>query len=59
MWFMLKPQLAETVTDDKGDPVPGANVRAKGYSDVGTISDLNGQYNLNVPDEVTTLVFSL
>jgi TonB-linked SusC/RagA family outer membrane protein len=50
--------VSGTVTDDKGDPVPGANVRAKGYSDVGTISDLNGQYNLNVPDEVTTLVFS-
>ena len=46
------------VTDDKGEPVPGANVRAKGYSDIGTISDLNGQYSLSVPNEATVLVFS-
>jgi hypothetical protein len=56
--FYAQTSVSGTVTDDKGDPVPGANVRAKGYSDVGTISDLNGQYSLNVPDEVTTLVFS-
>jgi len=50
--------ISGTVLDDKGDPVPGANVRAKGYSDVGTITDLNGQYTLDVPAEATTLVYS-
>lgn len=50
--------ISGTVTDDKGEPIPGANIRAKGYSDIGTISDLNGQYNLNVPAEATTLVYS-
>jgi len=50
--------ISGTVIDDKGEPVPGANIRVKGYSDVGTISDLNGQYNLSVPTEATTLVFS-
>jgi len=47
-----------TVLDDNGEAVPGANIRAKGYSDVGTISDLNGAYTLSVPAEATTLVFS-
>ncbi len=50
--------ISGTVTDDKGEPVPGANVRAKGYSDVGTITDLDGNYSLNVPEEATTLVYS-
>jgi len=47
-----------TVSDSNDEPIPGANVRAKGYSDVGTITDLNGSYSLNVPTEATTLVVS-
>ncbi len=50
--------ISGTVTDVNGEPVPGANVRAKGYSDVGTITDLNGAYSLNVPTEATTLLVS-
>ena len=50
--------ISGTVLDDNGEPVPGANIRAKGYSDIGTISDLNGAYTLSVPAEATTLVFS-
>jgi len=50
--------ISGTVLDDNGEAVPGANVRAKGYSDVGTISDLNGAYTISVPVEATTLVFS-
>ncbi len=50
--------ISGTVTDSNGEPVPGANVRAKGYSDVGTITDLNGSYTLKVPTEATTLVVS-
>ncbi len=50
--------ISGTVTDDNGDPVPGANVRVKGYSDIGTITDLNGTYSLNVPVDATTLVYS-
>lgn len=47
-----------TVLDAEGKPVPGANVRVKGFNDIGTISDLNGSYSLSVPDGATTLVFS-
>jgi hypothetical protein len=50
--------ISGTVKDSNGEPVPGANVRVKGYSDVGTITDLNGAYSLNVPAEATTLVVS-
>jgi TonB-dependent starch-binding outer membrane protein SusC len=50
--------ISGTVTDVNGEPVPGANVRAKGYSDVGTITDLNGTYSLNVPTEATIVVVS-
>ncbi|RLD79893.1 MAG: SusC/RagA family TonB-linked outer membrane protein, partial [Bacteroidetes bacterium] len=50
--------ISGTVLDDNGEAVPGANIRVKGYSDVGTISDLNGAYTLSVPAEATTLVFS-
>ena len=46
-----------TVTDKKGDPVIGANVLAKG-TNVGTVTDLNGSYSLNVPAGVSTLVVS-
>ncbi len=50
--------LTGTVLDDNGEAIPGANIRVKGYSDIGTISDLNGVYTLSVPTEATTLIFS-
>ena len=46
------------VTDDKGDEIPGANIRVKGYSDIGTITDLNGEFSINVPVEATALIVS-
>lgn len=50
--------ISGTVTDSNGEAVPGASVRVKGYSDLGTITDLNGQYSINAPAEATTLIFS-
>ncbi len=46
------------VADASGEPVPGANVRVKGFSDIGTITDLNGSYSVSIPTEATTLVIS-
>lgn len=40
--------VSGTVTDSKGEPVIGASVRATG-SKTGTITDLNGNFKLNVP----------
>lgn len=39
------------------EPIPGANVQIKGTS-VGSISDLDGNYSITVPDASSILVFS-
>lgn len=44
------------VTGEDNIPLPGVNIREKGTSN-GTITDNNGRYNFEVPDE-STLVFS-
>lgn len=44
------------VTDQKGEPIPGVTVSAEGES-IGTVTDLDGIFSLNVPDQAT-LVFS-
>ena len=46
-----------TVTDDLGEPVIGASVVEKGNPQNGTITDFEGQFNVNVKAG-TTLVIS-
>ncbi len=46
-----------SVTDEKGEPLIGVSIFARGTS-VGTVSDVDGGYSLNVPAGVNTLVFS-
>jgi len=48
--------ISGIVTDEKGDPIPGATISIPGTS-VGTVTDIDGKYQLNVP-EGSTLVFS-
>jgi TonB-dependent starch-binding outer membrane protein SusC len=45
------------VFDEYNEGLPGANVVIKGTS-MGTITDFEGNYRLNIPDENITLVFS-
>ncbi|MDN5213716.1 TonB-dependent receptor [Fulvivirgaceae bacterium BMA12] len=45
------------VIDSDGEPIPGVNVIAK-ETTVGTITDAEGKYTLDISNEVTTLVFS-
>ena len=45
------------VTDDSGEGLIGANVLLKG-TNAGTITDFDGNYTLDVPDNAKTLVFS-
>ncbi len=45
------------IVDDSGVPVIGANVVVKGTT-VGTITDFDGNFSLNVPDDAQTLVVS-
>ncbi|MGI4832176.1 MAG: SusC/RagA family TonB-linked outer membrane protein [Janthinobacterium lividum] len=46
------------VTDEKGNPLPGATVVLKGNSSVGVSSDADGKFSLSVPDGNATLVIS-
>ena len=47
-----------TVTEaDTGDPIPGANVVVKGTTN-GTVTDMDGNYSLNVSGASDVLVFS-
>lgn len=50
-------EVSGTVTDDLGDPLPGAAVLVKGTSN-GTVTDLDGNYTISVANQESTLVFS-
>ena len=52
-----KTSLTGTVTGDDGLPIPGASVIVKGTT-IGTVTNLDGQYTLQVPADATTLVFT-
>lgn len=49
--------IAGNVTDQNGDPIPGVNVVIKGTT-IGTTTDLDGHYELNVPDADAVLIFT-
>ncbi len=53
---IVEVTVSGTVTDDNGDPLPGATVTVAGTT-TGTVTDLDGHYSLTVPDGAT-LVFS-
>ena len=42
------------MTDEKNEPIIGANVVVKG-STTGTITDMDGNFTLEVPDQATYL----
>lgn len=52
-----KKEVIGSVTDVKGQPIPGASVMAKGTT-LGIITDFNGNFQFSIPDEVKTLVVS-
>jgi TonB-linked SusC/RagA family outer membrane protein len=49
--------ISGQVTSEEGEGLPGVNVVIKG-STTGTITDIDGNYRLNVPANAETLVFS-
>ena len=51
-------RVTGVVIDDIGEPVVGASVVVKGTT-VGTITEVDGTFSINVPEGKNTLVFSL
>jgi len=49
--------LSGTVTDEENAPIPGVNVVVKGSS-TGTVTDVEGNYRLNVSPQAEVLIFS-
>lgn len=53
----IKPDqsIKGVVTDNSGEPIIGANISVKG-STIGTVTDINGQFSLNVPGNALILI---
>ncbi len=51
-------RVSGTILDDTGETVIGASVVAKGTT-VGTVTDVDGNFSLNIPSDKKTLVISL
>lgn len=49
--------ITGTVTDQTGETIISASIIVKGTT-IGTVTDFDGNYTLDVPDDATTLVFS-
>lgn len=50
-------QVSGTVSTTDGDPLPGVNIVVQGTT-TGTTTDMDGNYQLNVPSTNVTLVFT-
>ena len=58
--LLLTPQqitITGNVTDENGNPLPGANVIVKG-TEVGTTTDPDGNFSLDLPVNATTIMIS-
>ena len=56
--LVLEQTISGIVTDlEDNEPLPGVNVLVKGTT-IGTVTDVDGNYRLTVPDDAETLVFS-
>lgn len=53
----FEKSISGTIKDENNDPLIGVSIVAKNSS-TGTVTDADGHYQLSLPDDVTTLVFS-
>lgn len=51
-------RVTGTVRDTNGEPLVGANISVKNTT-IGTITDIDGNYSIDVPDEQSVLLFSM
>ncbi len=52
-----KNPVSGKITDASGNGLPGVSLLVKG-SRISTITDLNGEYSINIPDNKSILIFS-
>ena len=62
--FGLSASIAQTiitgrVLDEKGMGLPGAGVSLKGSPNIGTVTDLDGNFRLNAPSNATLVIQSI
>ena len=55
--IMQQLKITGTVTDEKGNPLPGVNIQIEGTT-IGVISDANGKYSINISNENVILTYS-
>jgi TonB-linked SusC/RagA family outer membrane protein len=55
--LIQQQKVTGTVTDKKGDPIPGANVVVTGTTH-GTMTDIAGKYTIDIPMGSTSLTFT-
>lgn len=55
--LVAQRQISGVVSDESGEPLIGAYVTIKGQS-LGTVTDYDGKYDISVPANSNTLVFS-
>ncbi|MEQ9443205.1 MAG: TonB-dependent receptor [Cyclobacteriaceae bacterium] len=53
----LDKPITGQVTDENSDPLPGVNILVKNTA-IGTVTDVEGNYRLSVPDDATMLILS-
>ncbi|UYQ92498.1 TonB-dependent receptor [Chitinophaga horti] len=56
---VLRKDVRGIVTDTSGSPLPGVTIAVKEKPSVGTTTDLNGKYVLDIPEGGTALIFSM
>ncbi len=49
--FAQNRTIKGNVTDENGEPLIGATVNVKGNSTLGTLTDLDGNFSLSIPDQ--------
>lgn len=56
--FAQSRNVTGVVLDNRGDPVIGANIKVVGNSTIGTITDIDGNFSLSIPNTAKQLEVS-
>ncbi|MCD8167602.1 MAG: SusC/RagA family TonB-linked outer membrane protein [Bacteroides sp.] len=56
--FAQSRTVSGVVSDNRGDPVIGANIKVVGQATLGTITDLDGRFTLSLPETAKQLEIS-